>query len=69
MSAHTPDPIPGGAVPATPAVTGPETVEPAATVHHPETVLRLEGVRKSFGDTVVLGVSPDQPSKQLKFAQ
>ncbi|ROS54710.1 amino acid ABC transporter ATP-binding protein [Frigoribacterium sp. PhB24] len=54
MSTHTPDPTPGGAVPATPAVTGPETVEPPATARHPEIVLRLDGVRKSFGDTVVL---------------
>ncbi|WP_123570288.1 amino acid ABC transporter ATP-binding protein [Frigoribacterium sp. PhB118] len=42
MSSSTPDPTPGGAVPVTPAALGPETV------------LRLEGVRKSFGDTVVL---------------
>ena len=39
---NVPDPTAGGAVP----------VAPDAGL--PETVLRLEGVRKSFGDTVVL---------------
>ena len=29
----------------------------------------LRDVLDDIGDTVVLGVSPDQPSKQLKFAQ
>ena len=29
----------------------------------------LRDARDDIGDTVVLGISPDQPSKQLKFAQ